>query len=1044
MKFDISPFALPPYGPEKMATIDLNYVPDEYMFEDPRDINRVEIVFKNRIPKDISLKYMRKIWPENRVERTKPFDHPMSYGWFPVDDHFNTPWQDAAIDITRISSKSVAITFKDLSHELPDCGDYDVRFRRTMGIKIGSGGKANIEDVRIYTESSEVISKIRVMLDAGIKTPTERVSFTPHNAEILSITTASGREMDSSNMNSIIDERVFDMEIRHMKPAHPFSNDEGLITFMLVPDTFTISLESLYQEGPIWYESQGVYITLADDKTSFVEYIDNNIQQETMRDRVLAANEQSLNGAINGQPHPHPVAYSVGCKGSRHRFWIEPNGDVALAKSTVDWVPASDTERFKNDQEGRFLFGFERWHVNGRFCDPSPVIAYNIHMKNGGIMMEQKSIAVPLMKSIFDELVGDDTCVELIRFRFRNDGDLPATAELPIEYSSDSWRISNNIPEFTREKLTVADNAVYGSWHGEKVLRCTFDSAMDVSESKNGILLRRELQPGETCDAVLKIPYINLDTNEELDALSGLDYNACYQDVRRYWQEESGKGAKVITPEPRLNALYEAHPSHVHVTDFVMPNDPYLINTSVGTSTYPNFSNESCMIIQELDQRGLHDEARRRLSVWVKYQSTAILAGNFTDYDGVFYGAGGFECGWTYNQHHGWVMWYLAEHYFLTHDDEWMQSIADNLIKGADWVFRQRRNTLSDDLPHSRGFEHGFIPAGSLEDVADFYYWLSTNNMIWRGVDNAAKALEAIGHPEAARIRSEADEYKGSLIWGFSHASDISPIVRLRDGRWVPHFPSRLYRRGRDVGWIREVLEGAVYMLISGLMDPDSNEASWILDDYLDNRYLKLPYSYPIVDLESSWFSQGGFSEQPNLLAGLMPHLDRDEPEIYIWMFFNAWAACYREDIGAMVEHPSPILGFSNSAHFKTSDQANAIMWLRYMFVYANNSGLYLGRAIPREWFSGDKEISAEGVSTKYGDVSVRYKSDIANGKIAASVDLALTDNPAKTIVRIRHPEKLPIKSVSVNGKDYVRYNPLKGDIDITGINGHLDIEACY
>jgi len=25
-----------------------------------------------------------------------------------------------------------------------------------------------------------------------------------------------------------------------------------------------------------------------------------------------------------------------------------------------------------------------------------------------------------------------------------------------------------------------------------------------------------------------------------------------------------------------------------------------------------------------------------------------------------------------------------------------------------------------------------------------------------------------------------------------------------------------------------------------------------------------------------------------------MPRLARDEPEIYIWMFFNAWAACYR------------------------------------------------------------------------------------------------------------------------------------------------------
>jgi hypothetical protein len=89
-----------------------------------------------------------------------------------------------------------------------------------------------------------------------------------------------------------------------------------------------------------------------------------------------------------------------------------------------------------------------------------------------------------------------------------------------------------------------------------------------------------------------------------------------------------------------------------------------------------------------------------------------------------------------------------------------------------------------------------------------------------------------------------------------------------------------------------------------------------------------------IADEEGDWFSRGGFSIQPNLLAGLLPYLDRDEPEVYLWMFFNAWAACYREEINAMVEHPMPVLGYANTAHPKTSDEANAVMWLRYMFVY--------------------------------------------------------------------------------------------------------------
>jgi len=62
-------------------------------------------------------------------------------------------------------------------------------------------------------------------------------------------------------------------------------------------------------------------------------------------------------------------------------------------------------------------------------------------------------------------------------------------------------------------------------------------------------------------------------------------------------------------------------------------------------------------------------------------------------------------------------------------------------------------------------------------------------------------------------------------------------------------------------------------------------------------------------------------------------------------MFFNAWAACYREEVQAMVEHPQPVLRFNNAAPFKTSDQSNAMKWLAYMFVHERNGLLHLGRA---------------------------------------------------------------------------------------------------
>jgi len=239
------------------------------------------------------------------------------------------------------------------------------------------------------------------------------------------------------------------------------------------------------------------------------------------------------------------------------------------------------------------------------------------------------------------------------------------------------------------------------------------------------VVFRRHLQPGESCELLLKVPFIALDSPPDLAALDGLQFDRCYRVTADFWRTMTRQGAQLACPEPHLTALHASHLSHVSITDSPMPEGGGLVNTSVGTSTYGNFANEACMVIHELDQRGLHEEARRRIEVWIKYQGTAPQPGKFTDYDGMYFGAGGFESG-DYNQHHGWVLWCIGMHYFLTGDAEWLDRIAPSLIAGCDWVFRQRRNTMGV-LPHSRGWEHGFLPAGSLEDVTDFHYWLSTN-----------------------------------------------------------------------------------------------------------------------------------------------------------------------------------------------------------------------------------------------------------------------------------------------------------------------------
>jgi len=1020
---DIARFALP------------NTPTGEVRFEEPRDIREIVVTFRGTPPLGLDVHYLQKTWPHSRWELGRDQENPFRFGWFGRDDQFNSTWRKAAIRIRRHGATLVA-TFAGLSREFGDAADYDVTFRRTLGIRIVTPRPDRIGRVDVRTVSAPARTVLRVELHPQRGTPRRVVRVSGYNA--VPVRRGSGRR--------------FAVAVDHLAPAHPYSGDEGLVTLEFPDDAVTVSLASLATQGPVWSKDFGVFVARADDPVTLDGYRRRHEGDRTVLDRVRAWPEHGFGASFHGQPRPHAVNASLGWKHARQKFWVEPNGDVVLHRENVTRLPGRDTAAFKNRGTARFFFGLEDAVPLARFADAAPVPVATLRVRRGCLRIEQEVLCVPL-HGRSHEGAPDDPQAALVRFRFVNEGDVPVRAELPIGYSGDSERSYNafdrgehqddrRIPRSNREPLNFRKRGLWSSFEGKPVLRAAVATEMAVSRRGEDLVLSRLLRPGAACEAVFKIPYVALSSPQELRRLRALSFDPARRLVARFWRAENGRGAQLRTPEPAFDAVHAAHLTHVEIADMGMVGHPGLVNTSVGSSTYGNYSNESCMIVQELDQRGLHDEARRRLAVWLRYQGTAPQPGNFTDFRGMFFGAGGFEHG-AYNQHHGWVLWCLAEHWFLTRDAAWLRGAAGAIIAGADWIFRQRRETTGV-LPHSRGWERGFLPAGSLEDVTDFHYWLSTNALTWRGADHAARALAAIGHPEAARIKAEADAYRADLIAGFETMRRAAPLVRLGDGRWVPHYPSRLYVRGRDFGWIREVLEGAVYLLLSGLYAPGSREAGWILDDYQDNLYHTPPFGYPLTDPIRTLRARGGFSMQPNLLAGLLPHLDRDEPGIYLWMLFNGFASCYREEINGLIEHPAPELGFSNATGIKTSDEANAVMWIRYALVTWNHAGLHLGRAMPRAWLADGRVTALTGVATYFGPVDVRWVSAVAAGRITLTVTLHPPADAPRVTVRFRHPADRPIRSVRVNGRPWKRFKARTGDVDLSGLRGHLAVMAEY
>jgi len=94
----------------------------------------------------------------------------------------------------------------------------------------------------------------------------------------------------------------------------------------------------------------------------------------------------------------------------------------------------------------------------------------------------------------------------------------------------------------------------------------------------------------------------------------------------------------------------------------------------------------------------------------------------------------------------------LAEHYRFSRDDAWLRTAASGIVAAADWIILETKRT-ANRLP----LERGLLPPGDLEDIGDWWPWLSTSCYTWRGLDSAAWALEQIHHPDAGRIRQQAD-----------------------------------------------------------------------------------------------------------------------------------------------------------------------------------------------------------------------------------------------------------------------------------------------
>ncbi|MFI5385624.1 MAG: hypothetical protein ACHQ50_05825, partial [Fimbriimonadales bacterium] len=160
-------------------------------------------------------------------------------------------------------------------------------------------------------------------------------------------------------------------------------------------------------------------------------------------------------------------------------------------------------------------------------------------------------------------------------------------------------------------------------------------------------------------------------------------------------------------------------------------------------------------------------------------------------------------------------------------------------------------------------------------------------------------------------------------------------------------------------------------------------------------------------------------------------------------VFLRSFLNCYAVDI-------LPNDGYVFNEHAvhgppdKIFEEAAFLERFRNLLVMEDGPNLWLTRGTPRAWLEQGKRISVKNAPTRFGTVGYEIVSDVANGKLSATISMPTRNPPKEVLLRLRRPKAAPIKSVLVNGKPWKDFDPTKEIVRLHGHANTVTVEVRY
>ena len=735
------------------------------------------------------------------------------------------------------------------------------------------------------------------------------------------------------------------LKVRYSKPM-PWMTDRTILRVKMPGAAFGVGVDDVLTSGCVYVKDSGFFAAAEPVKVTLAEYKERITAQKTILDQVRAMPDQTFAQANEKVHRPDAdfgqTALSLACE--NHKFVLARDGSIEFSNDPAVIAMSQYILWMKQACKVKPEFGSGTSKEITRVLEggwmPIPVIT----VKDGGVVYRQRTFVAPFDKTPLPKDVPFWLNKKPLCFaEFTIENPKASVAEVALKLN-----FLTHEEKATPAQLKAEGDRILILKDGKLMAALLTPAGMPESlkiENKDGQWsLSGKLQAGGRIECVVQIPGWDAKAeelppfNKTSDSLAG---------TKAYWTKVMAPAMQIEIPEPMLKNAIIA--SQVHCMMAARNEDGQRVAPWIGGMDYGPLESESNSIIRGMEFMGHDDFARRSFDFFIKkYNPEGFLTTGYT------------------TMGTGWHLWTLGEYYALTHDDAWLKKNAPKIGWVCKWVMAEREKTKKFDARGQKVPEFGLMPPGVMADWAVYQYYFYLNSYYYAGLKAAGEALEAIGDPHAPEMLTSAAEHRDDIMRTYRWTQAQAPVLPLRDGSWVPEYPTHAYCPspignfyvGEDNGrsWCYQVELGAHHLIPMGVMDPQSKDAHSMMNHMEDVQFLTEGwFYYPATASHKDWFNLGGFAKvQPYYARTVEVYALQDEVKPFIRAYFNSIISLLNREDLSMWEH------FVNAAFNKTHETGYFLYQSRTMLLTERGNELWLAPFVTNNWLKDGMTVAGQ------------------------------------------------------------------------------------